>query len=598
MDLLSLLVAIAILGWGLGDFGLYDPHEGHFAGVAREMLLRHDWTTPYLNGAPYLNKPPLLYWAIALSYSIFGINEFAARLPLLLGGALGIFVVWQWGRQLISPLTGRVAAVMLATACGWFIFTHQLLIDLLLSSLLMSFYYCLWRVTTSPTNLLSKIGFWLFLGLIILAKGPFMLVFPAIAVLVISLIESPRRLNQALMPLFGIPLVLLLVLPWAIAVERANPGFWQYFVNNENLERMADRRYPRDYVVSQVSALGYLGMTVVWALPWSLVLPQTLVQFWVSLQQSRPEQRSGLILLAIAALLPILVFLPLSSRLLYYSLPSLPPLILLCAIWWTANPGRRGVATGSGSVLGAVTLIAAGVALLIGLWQLPTLLDPTLLDSLPADIESLARPLGLSVSLGAMLAGLLLLRGQPIASWLSLSLAMAIAYVIIIQGFGRFAEIRSSQPLITQAQSQLPESTVWVFEGSRELGAAGAMSFYLGPKGQRFPEFPTLDPGWVWGHDDLAYRIVYVLTDAGDPRILPDFPGPTPSYHLSATELQDLWQSDQPVVFVTDFLRDETDTTDPLTRNLPNNAGDPLLVVGPRYLYGNGAAREGGGNRE
>ncbi|WP_219729841.1 ArnT family glycosyltransferase [Sodalinema gerasimenkoae] len=586
LDPLILLGAIALLFLGLGDYPLYEPHEGHFAGVAREMLLRGDWLTPYLNGAPYLNKPPLLYWAIAVSYKVFGINEFAARLPLALGGGWGVFMVWQWGRELGSAVTGRVAALMLASACGWFIFTHQLLIDLLLSSLLLTAYYCLWKITLVPRNWLYRLGFWLLLGLIILAKGPFMLVFPAIALLVLSVIYSPGRIWQGLAPGFGIPLLLLLVLPWAIAIERANPGFWQYFIANENLERLADRRYPPDYAVSQISALGYIGITLVWALPWSLVLPQTLVHTWASLQQSRQEQASGLILLAIAALLPVVLFLPFSSRLIYYSLPSLPPLMLLTALWWTGGQARRGVATAGGRTLAAVTLIAVAVVVVLALWQLPTALNLEF-----PQLESLKMPIALSFSIGAALAGGLLLRQQPLASWLTLLLGMAIAYYFIIQGFVAFAEMRSSQSLITQAEAELPESTIWVFEGSRELGAAGAMSFYLNPEGERFPQFPTLDPGWVWGQGDRAYRIVYVLTDAGESRKLPAFPGPTPPYHLSAEELQRFWESNFPVVFVTDFLRDDNDAEDPLTRNLPNNPGEPLLVIGSRHLYGNPAAR-------
>src|SRR4051812_47718142 len=66
---------LAALLYGIGDYGLYEPHEGHFAGVAREMVLTGDWVTPRLDGAPYLNKPPLFYWLILLSYAAFGINE-------------------------------------------------------------------------------------------------------------------------------------------------------------------------------------------------------------------------------------------------------------------------------------------------------------------------------------------------------------------------------------------------------------------------------------------------------------------------------------------------------------------------------------------
>src|SRR5947208_2973944 len=100
LDAALLLGLLILMTHGIGGYALYEPHEAHFAGVAREMLLRGDWITPYLNGDHYLNKPPLLYWIIALSYSIFGIGEFAARLPQTLIGWLGVVLAWQWARQL------------------------------------------------------------------------------------------------------------------------------------------------------------------------------------------------------------------------------------------------------------------------------------------------------------------------------------------------------------------------------------------------------------------------------------------------------------------------------------------------------------------
>lgn len=138
LDIVTLSAALVVLTFGLGEYGLYEPHEGHFAGVAREMVLRGDWITPTLNGAPYLNKPPLLYWLGAVSIQLFGLSEFAARLPLAVSGWLGVVVAWKWARELWGLGAGRVVALMLSVTMGWFIFTHQLLIDALLSTLILA----------------------------------------------------------------------------------------------------------------------------------------------------------------------------------------------------------------------------------------------------------------------------------------------------------------------------------------------------------------------------------------------------------------------------------------------------------------------------
>src|SRR6185436_864896 len=129
LDALLFVAAFAAMFFNLGTYGLFEPHEAHFAGVGREMVTRGDWVTPHLNGAPYLNKPPLLYWMVATSYSIFGINTWAARLPLALIGWCGVLLVWQWARQLFGSQAGRCAAIMLAVCAGWYLFCHQLMID-------------------------------------------------------------------------------------------------------------------------------------------------------------------------------------------------------------------------------------------------------------------------------------------------------------------------------------------------------------------------------------------------------------------------------------------------------------------------------------
>ena len=86
MDLaLFLLIAIFTM-WGIGSYGLYEPHEAQYGGGATEMVQRGDWVTPYINGDREVNKPPLFYWLIAVSYTLFskvGLTpEFVLRLPL------------------------------------------------------------------------------------------------------------------------------------------------------------------------------------------------------------------------------------------------------------------------------------------------------------------------------------------------------------------------------------------------------------------------------------------------------------------------------------------------------------------------------------
>ena len=584
IDGVILIITLIVLTYGIGQYALFEPHEGHFAGVAREMLLRNDWVTPTLNGSPYLNKPPLFYWLIALSTKVFGFNEYAARLPLAIASWWGVFIGWKWARELWNPAAGRYGALMLSATCGWFVFTHQLLIDLLLSTILLTFHYCLWRWIWQTRHQGYWFAIYLLLGLCILTKGPFMMIYPiaSIAGLVISR-RSFHILHQ-LRLLSGSAITLSVLLPWVIAIERANPGFLQYFLFNENLKRIADTRWPPDYTISQVNPWAYLAIAAVWCLPWTLVLPQAIYSAWKD-QLSHPptSQSDGRLILATAAITPLLVFLPVPSRLLYYSLPCVAPLILFCARWWSfiiREPLWERKLAGIlfcllGGILGCISL---GVIL----WgtEFPELM------SIPQG-SFFASAIAFFMGLGLICGGSLLLLLRPRFALISICLGTFSAYIILVHGFGAIQDFRSGRTLVETANSRLDRTTLWTFEGSRELGTAGAMSYYLDRQGTKGD---SLQVGWVSGKSGTQYRIIMVLEDGGNNRIPPIFPGERPSYALTKAELQEYWDSDRPVVFITDFLRQANDPNDPVTLNLPQNAGEALLVVSSRELYGNLAA--------
>ena len=308
IDLLILILALAFMMFGIGNYGLYEPHESHFAMVAREMLLRGDWITPHLNGAAYLNKPPLLYWLIAIAIKIFGTTEFAARLPLALASWMGIVIVWQWSRQLWGFEAGRIAVLMLSVSLGWFIFSHQLLIDVLLATILVASNYFLWKLLKENNSWIYFFCFYSSIALAFFAKGLIGVVFIFCGYFALVIIQGSNNIVKRTKLPLGILLVLSLILPWAIAIEKNNPGFWHYFLVNEHLNRIFDLRLPADYEVSKINALGYLGITVVWCWPWSLFLPATIKFAWQQWQQKtiaykmKTEQSyaNAILLLAIA----------------------------------------------------------------------------------------------------------------------------------------------------------------------------------------------------------------------------------------------------------------------------------------------------------
>ncbi|AFZ35132.1 glycosyl transferase family 39 [Stanieria cyanosphaera PCC 7437] len=577
LDILILISTLAIITFGIGNYGLYEPHEGHFAMVAQEMILRKDWLTPYLNGAPYLNKPPLLYWLIAISIKIFGTTEFAVRLPIALSGWLGIIIAWLWSRELWGIVASRIAVIMLTVTTGWFIFTHQLLIDVLLGTLLLASNYFLWKLLSQPKSYIFFLAFYGCLSLCLLTKGLIGIAFPLAGLLGLIIIKRNNKIVQKIKLGQGILLIIAITLPWFIAVEKANPGFLHYFIFNEHLNRIFDRRFPPDYEVSKISALGYLGITAVWCLPWILFFPSVIKFAW---QQYQTKHQSAIILLAIAFTLPILVFLPLSSRLIYYSIPAIAPYIILCAGYFSYH---------SFKIYGFISILI-GVVCLSTIYFLPQLSIFLLSINNKTEINQLIFTVLITLGVGFLVAGIAMLRNRYLLSLLSLFIAWTITYIAVTKGFVIYQYLRSSKSLIQTASPCLNLNTLWVFEGSREIGAAGAMSFYLNQNQSDFKTFNQL--GWVTGKHGNSYRIVMVLSDAGNNRLPPKFPGELPSYLINKAQLQFYWNSDRNVVFVTDFLRQQNDPNDPPDLNLPQDSGQPLLEIASRKLYGNLPARK------
>jgi 4-amino-4-deoxy-L-arabinose transferase-like glycosyltransferase len=630
IDGVLLFAAFILLTYGLEKYGLFEPHEGHFAGVAREMILHGDWVTPTLNGSPYLNKPPLLYWLIATSFSIFGFQEFSARLPIALAGWLGVVVAWWWSRQIWGTIASRATVVLLSTGVGWFIFAHQLLIDELLGTLLLGMMYCLWRLTVQPKAHIFFVGAYLLLGLAILAKGILALAFWAAACGAIALTHRRWQALGMFRPLLGLGIVAAVVIPWCIAIERANPGFLQYFLLNENFKRVLDTRWPPDYSVSKMSLWGYLAVSAVWCLPWMFLLPPTLqanFRDWQKgLTNAAPlpdrQRTDALTLLGVLAILPILMFVPLSSRLPYYSVPAIPPLAMMTGRWWAIS--WEGKAERSRRWIGWL-MTGLGVALATGLLWIPQEvieLFPELAQTKGVQTIVTVQLLGLSV--GFIGSGAFLLRRQLAIALVLLWFGFGTTWATVIQGFKTVQDFRSSKTLISEAKAHLKNPPLWIFEGSRELGAAGAMSFYLNPSG--LPDVKgikaadsilstvesnqliglsngqsvaipnrsgnALSADWVVTPTGTLYQTVAVLTDGGANRLPPSFPGKPPTTFITKTQMQQFWNGDRSVVFVTDFLRSDDDPHDPPTLNLPKNSGRPLLEIGPRKLYGNAIARK------
>ena len=241
-DLKWLVAALALLVLfliGLDRSLLFDVDEGAFTEATREMLVSDDWGHTTLNGLDRFDKPIGVYWLQALSASIFGVNEFAFRLPSALSGwmaslALARFAFFQWGRR--AAIT---AAIISATSLGPWAMARTATADALLGLFFVLIFLDLWRALSSEGKWHARcVALWVALG--ILVKGPVALLLPLGTTILYGIFVPESRLLVKKIMLDWVSWMILMAvsLPWYLyAYLRHGQNFVDGFLLKHNVER-------------------------------------------------------------------------------------------------------------------------------------------------------------------------------------------------------------------------------------------------------------------------------------------------------------------------------------------------------------------------
>ncbi|HKB07541.1 MAG TPA: glycosyltransferase family 39 protein, partial [Candidatus Polarisedimenticolia bacterium] len=223
---------------GVSPWGLWERDEGRYADVAREMLARGDYVTPRIDGAVFLDKPPLVYWVTAASLSIWGGGETGARFGQLLFAAGILLVTRRLGQLLFDRRRANIALMVLASSLGFFTSSHLLTLDLGLTffvSLALCCFLSGWRAGQGGRR--AYLGMFAAVAGGVLSKGPiagFLVAAPIACYL--TLRREWRRAGE-LPWVAGTLLFLAISAPWYVAVALINPEFLSYFFVHENLAR-------------------------------------------------------------------------------------------------------------------------------------------------------------------------------------------------------------------------------------------------------------------------------------------------------------------------------------------------------------------------
>src|SRR5437763_1795236 len=196
--LLVILIALAallhIVTIGTGD--LYSETEGQYAGAAREMVASHNWLLPTNNGIPRLQKPPLLYWLIIVSYKILGVNEAAARLPIALAVVATVTLIFLIGERLSDYSRGFIAGLIYLSFCGTFLLGRIVMPEPLVSAVIAGAMFCgICGYERRRHRRAWFAGVWVFAALACLTKGLAGVVYPAGIFNLISVFYREARLR-------------------------------------------------------------------------------------------------------------------------------------------------------------------------------------------------------------------------------------------------------------------------------------------------------------------------------------------------------------------------------------------------------------------
>ncbi len=311
-----LALAAVVFSFHLGSYGLWEPDEARYAEIAREMLATRDFVVPHLNYVAYVEKPPLLYWLTALSFSVFGPTEFAARLWVAIAAIGGVLATYIFTLRTFGRGHAMLAGAILATAPLYAVMAQVLTTDMLLTALVtvaMFSFYLHWRE--------GGRWCWIFyaaMGLAILAKGPVGAALPIIAALVFLAWQRDLGAVRRFQVIPGLALTIVIAAPWFIVIAIREPGFFDFYFVGEHLRRAFESDYSHGGPFWYYVPVVFIGL-----LPYSMLVPFLT---WRAMTPN-PARR-----FCVAAAVVIFALFSLAgAKLVPYVLPAMAPLSVLLA---------------------------------------------------------------------------------------------------------------------------------------------------------------------------------------------------------------------------------------------------------------------------
>lgn len=387
---LLLLLCGLFLFWGLNFYNLIDVDETRYAIMSRDLANSNDWNLLLLNSVPFLEKPPLYFWLVAVSIKMFGaFTPYIVRFPIALLSAGLVFFTYFFGKKILSRKFGLYSSIILLTSVFFLILSHVAILDMVLTVLIASSLYCAFLsfFTTEKYKKYCWWSFWTFAGMGFLAKGILAIAIPIVVIFLYCLIT--KNLKDFFKPLnlvVGLIIFLLIALPWHVIMYK---DYGWHFIQEYFIKHHFARLLTSEDLGRKHGFFYFVPIFIVAFLPWTFVFLASVAEgtkkifnkfklaqgnFLHKLQETistnTPEEKV-LLFASIYFLVVFGVMSVSSTKLPTYILPALPAAAIITGYFWTTSINKHEKAIKISTYILSAIFIIAAIAASISFFFLP-----------------------------------------------------------------------------------------------------------------------------------------------------------------------------------------------------------------------------------